>query len=223
MSPAGLKRIVIAGAASLRGKELAEALGNGALAAADVRLLDEEIAAPILAAAAGEATVVLPIAPDSFENANLVIFAGSPAFTTANIDRAVASGAAVIDMSGALRARPGVRTMIPALDPLLSPPPGATPSPAGSHLVVISPGAAAVVASSLAAAFAQPPSPNISVVLLRPVSERGAAAVEELESQTVKLLSFSASASNHFRWSGGLQSRGSLRRRKLRAPFRRAR
>ena len=180
---------MIAGAASLRGKEVADALGNSSLAAADVRLLDEEIAAPILAAAAGEATVVLPIAEDSFEGANLIIFAGSAAFAASNIDRALASGAQVIDMSGALSARTGTRTLIPSLDKLL--PETNSMQPRGnSSEVFISPGTAAIIAGCLSAAFSDSPAARVSVVFLRPVSERGAAAVEELESQTTKLLSF---------------------------------
>jgi aspartate-semialdehyde dehydrogenase len=190
MSPTGARRIVIAGAASLRGKEVADTLGNGTLAAADVRLLDEEIAAPILAAAAGEATVVLPVAEDSFEGADLVIFAGSPAFAQANVERALSAGAQVIDIGGALSAHPGATTSIPALDDLLPTRIADRSSGKNAERVFISPGSASIVCSFMAVAFSEWPSARISIVMLRPVSERGSAAVEELESQTIKLLSF---------------------------------
>jgi aspartate-semialdehyde dehydrogenase len=186
-------RIVLAGATSLAGKELAEALGQSRLAAAELRLLDEEIVAGQLAAAAGEATVIQSVMEDSFEGAALVIFAGSGVFSRENADRALASGATVIDLSGALFDRPQAQAWIPALDALLPPPGVMEEVPRGARSrpkLYISPSAASIVACALGAAFAQWPLARIAVFFLRPVSERGAEAVEELESQTVKLLSF---------------------------------
>lgn len=182
-------RIVIAGAASLRGKEIAEAIGESSLAAADLRLLDEEIAAGRLAAAAGEATVIQVLGDDSFEGASLVIFAGSAAFTSANIDRALASGARIIDMSGATISRTDAITWIPTLDAILPPSIAATSQPKSASKIYASPDAGAIAAAILAAAFAEWPDARISITLLRPVSERSQEAVEELEAQTVKLLS----------------------------------
>jgi aspartate-semialdehyde dehydrogenase len=190
MAANAFARIVIAGAASLRGKELAEALGDSSLAAADVRLLDEEVVAGRLAAAAGEAAVIQSYSDDSFEDASVVFFAGSPAFTCANIERAIAARARVIDMSGAVGSRAGAVTWIPALDSILPSHLWSDGEARRNAQVFSSPDAGALVAASLAAAFTEWPGAKLSITLLRPVSERGQEAVEELEGQTVKLLSF---------------------------------
>src|SRR5215470_15728137 len=93
-------RIVIAGASSLLGAELKSLLEESRFAAADFRLLDEEIAAGTLTEAGGEAAVIQPVEEDSFNHANLIFFAGSPQFTAANLRPALASGAKVIDWAG---------------------------------------------------------------------------------------------------------------------------
>ena len=56
--------------------------------------------------------------------------------------------------------------------------------------VYFSPLAATLVASTLAAAFAALKPLRLAIVFMQPVSERGPAGIEELESQTVNLLSF---------------------------------
>jgi aspartate-semialdehyde dehydrogenase len=182
------RRIVIAGATSLRGKELVEALERSKLAAADFRLLDEEIVAGALTEARGEPVVVLAVDEDSFERAQLVIFAGSANFAATHVEEALRAGAAVVDMSGGLLGRSGARVWIPSLDALLPPSPG--PSSNSGAKVYVSPNAAATVACSLSAALAEWPTCRLTIFLLQPVSERGSEGIEELEAQTVKLLSF---------------------------------
>src|SRR5215467_10939511 len=90
-------RIVVAGATSLLGKELVEALGASRFAAAELQLLDEEIVAGTLAAAAGEAFVVQPVDDDSFDGAQVTFFAGRPAFARQRCDAALRAGSRVID------------------------------------------------------------------------------------------------------------------------------
>src|SRR5262249_2200620 len=93
-------RIVIAGASSLLGAELKSLLEESRFAAADFRLLDEEIAAGTLTEAGGEAAVIQPVEEGSFHHAGLIFFTGSSRFTAANLKLALASGAKVIDLSG---------------------------------------------------------------------------------------------------------------------------
>src|SRR5438128_9491033 len=93
-------RIVIAGASSLLGAELKSLLEESRFAAADFRLLDEEIVAGTLTEAGGEAAVIQPVEEDSFDHANLIFFAGSPNFTQTNLKLALASGGKVVDLSG---------------------------------------------------------------------------------------------------------------------------
>ncbi|HXN64221.1 MAG TPA: Asd/ArgC dimerization domain-containing protein [Candidatus Acidoferrales bacterium] len=187
--PSEVGRIVVAGAASLRGKELVEALEQSKLAAAELRLLDEEIVAGALTEAGGEPVVVLAVDEDSFERAQLVIFAGGANFAFTHVEDALRAGAKVVDMSGGLVSRPDARIWIPALDATVLPRSVETASPKASA-VYVSPSAAGIVACSLAGALAEWPDCRLTIVFLQPVSERGSEGIEELEAQTVKLLSF---------------------------------
>lgn len=192
MTPLEGLRIVVAGATTLLGKELLEALGTGRFAAADLRLLDEEIVAGTLAAAAGEAVVIRPIEDDSFEGAQLTFFAGRRAFARANVEAALRAGSRVIDLSGGLLGREGAAVRIPSLEDALPSgiDPEATTRERSATREWISPSAAAIVACRISAALKQWPECTLSILFLRPVSERGIEGIEELEAQTVKLLSF---------------------------------
>src|SRR6202008_2076936 len=95
-------RIVIAGASSLLGAELKSLLEESRFAAADFRLLDEEIIAGTLTEAGGEPAVIQPVEEGSFDRANIIFFTGSAAFSKANFAAARRSGAFIVDLSGAL-------------------------------------------------------------------------------------------------------------------------
>src|SRR5215469_15674242 len=93
-------RIAIAGTSSLLGAELKSLLEESRFAAADFRLLDEELAAGTLTEAGGEVAVIQAVEEGSFERATFVFFTGSPKFTLANLAAAQQSGAKIIDLSG---------------------------------------------------------------------------------------------------------------------------
>src|ERR1700746_1917799 len=101
-TPLESRRIVIAGASSLLGAELKSLLEEGRFAASDFRLVDEETVAGTLTEAGGEPAVIQPVEEDSFSKAWTIFFAGSPAFTKANLPLAKSSGAHIIDLSGEL-------------------------------------------------------------------------------------------------------------------------
>ncbi len=187
-------RVAIAGASSLVGKELKQLLEDGTFPAAEIRLLDEDIAAGTLAEAGGEPVVVQAVDEESFERLRFVFFAGNRAFAARHGETALRAGATVIDLSGGLAEAPLARRWIPALDALL-PPPSADPA---SGQVYLAPPAPTIVACSIAAALAGFSVERLAIVFLQPVSERGQAGVEELESQTVKLLSFQPIAQEVF-------------------------
>ena len=85
-------RIAIVGAGSLRGKELNDALGESAFAAADFVLLDDESSLGKIEAVGDEATVVQIVDPQSFEHADFVFFAGDEANTRKHWKAAARSG-----------------------------------------------------------------------------------------------------------------------------------
>ncbi len=177
-------RIVIAGASSLLGAELKSLLEESRFAAADFRLLDEEIAAGTLTEAGGEAAVIQPVEEDSFDRANFVFFTGSAGFTQANLALARHSGAIVVDLSGALTTESGAVYWFSNLELIQS---GDSIS---SHKLFAVPSAAATTAASLSLALAKFNPEHLTLVAFRPVSESGQKGIEELEHQTSQLLSF---------------------------------
>jgi aspartate-semialdehyde dehydrogenase len=189
IAPKEAVRVAIAGASSLLGKELNLWLEESKFPAIDIRLVDEEIVAGTLTEAGGEPTVIETVAEDSFERARFAFFTGSPDFARRHAAEARRAGAVVIDLSGGLEADAKARLWIPALDGVLSSPAESVPPGEAQSLFVV-PSAPADVAISISAALAPAGLERLVVTVLQPVSEAGAEAVQELESQVVKLLSF---------------------------------
>ncbi|MBS1842302.1 MAG: hypothetical protein JSS69_07700 [Acidobacteria bacterium] len=185
-------RIVIAGASSLLGAELKSLLEESRFAAADFRLVDEELAAGTLTEAAGEAAVIQPVEEDSFDRADIIFFTGSGNFTKTNLALAQRSGAAIVDLSGALAADSDATFFSTNLD-LLKP----NASLSAKKLLAI-PSAAATAAATLFLALVKFAPEHLSFLALQPVSESGKKGIEELEQQTGQLLSFQSVGSPIF-------------------------
>jgi aspartate-semialdehyde dehydrogenase len=188
-SPKEVVRVAIAGASSLLGKELSVWLEESNFPASDIRLVDEEFVAGTLTEAGGEPAVIETVTEDSFERVRFAFFTGSPDFTKRHAQEACRAGAVVIDLSGGLGADPNARLWIPALDEVLPSPVDTAPRGEPQSLFVV-PSAPADAAISISAALAPAGLERLAVTVLQPISEHGAAAIEELESQVVKLLSF---------------------------------
>jgi aspartate-semialdehyde dehydrogenase len=182
-------RVAIAGAASLRGKEVKLCLEDANFLTSEIRLLDEGIAAGTLTEAGGEPAVIETVDEDSFERVRFAFFTGSKEFSSRHVDEARRAGATVIDLSNRIDAAPGAKPWIPSLDGVLgSPVTGAVPGEPQS--LFLAPSAPADVAISLSAAFAPMGLNRLVLTFFQPVSERGTEGIEELEGQVVKLLSF---------------------------------
>jgi aspartate-semialdehyde dehydrogenase len=74
-------KIAIAGASTLVGRELKEALSESPLAAASFVLLDEDEVQGQLDQVGDEIAVVRAIAPDAFERIDFTFFCGTEALT----------------------------------------------------------------------------------------------------------------------------------------------
>jgi aspartate-semialdehyde dehydrogenase len=185
-SPGEAVRVVIAGASSLLGKELNQWLEESHFPASDIRLVDEEFVAGTLTESGGEPAVIETVAADSFDRARFAFFTGSAEFSRRNAADARRAGAVVIDLSGGLLGGASARPWIPTLDAALAPP--AAASKPQSLFVV--PGAPADFAISVCAGLSPLGLSRLAVTALQPVSVHGGDAIEELESQVVKLLSF---------------------------------
>jgi len=190
-------RIAIVGAASLRGKELNEILGESAFASADFALMDDEEALGKLESVGDEVTFIQPITASSFEKADFTFFASDEQITRKRWHAAQQAGSSIIDLSGALEAEPGVMVRAPwvrqaileaedegeldAHGPDLKTPAIVPAHPAAVALGVIFAGLKGL--GAIRSAWA---------TVLEPASEYGRAAMDELHQQTVSLLSFQA-------------------------------
>ncbi len=178
-------RIVIAGASSLLGAELKSLLQESRFAGWGLRLVDEEVAAGTLTEAGGEPAVIQPVEQGSFDRARFVFFAGSPEFVERNFKSALAAGAVVIDFTGKVWTKDESQLpYFPKLDEFW----GTPFTPKSSHFWIIS--APAVAAASLSLGLKPLGLRRMGITFLRPVSEAGRTGIEELESQTMQLLSF---------------------------------
>jgi len=199
-------RVAIVGASSLRGKELKEVLDERAFPAGEIRLLDDQLAVGTLTEAGGEPVMIGAIDEESFEGVRFAFFAGGRETTTRHAPAALRAGATVIDLSEPGAALPDAVLWIPALDPVLAPPeppcasapptesstgrPGGLPRRAGTGKFFRSPAPPVIVACTVAAALRAFSLARLVLVFFQPVSERGQSGVDELEAQTINLLSF---------------------------------
>lgn len=183
-------RIALAGAGTLLGKALNDALAASVFAAADIRLLDEEETFGQIAATADEATFIQHIEEESFTGCDFTFFAGGPEVTRKHIRQALQAGSRFIDLSGALEGTSGVPVCAPwtAESGGVIPPSGAlnldTRAVVSAHPVAALLGLISTRADRMA------PVKELWTTLLQPASEYGHAALEELHRQTASLLSF---------------------------------
>jgi aspartate-semialdehyde dehydrogenase len=179
-------KIAIAGASTLLGKELKDAISESSLVAATFALLDEDDALGRLDQVGDEITFVQAIGPESFEHVDFTFFCGSENLTRKHWSEAVKAGSTVIDLSSALDQAPGVLVRSPWLGSDSGAPDLFTPAVVPAH-------PAAVVLGLLVERLRQAvPLRYAAATLLTPASEFGRGAMDELHQQTVNLLSFQA-------------------------------
>ena len=177
-------KIAIAGASTLLGKELKDAISESPLAAATFTLLDEDDALGKLDQVGDEITFVQAIDPESFEHVDFTFFCGTENLTHMHWRDAVKAGSTVIDLSGALDQEPGVLVRSPWLGSDSGTPDLFTPAVVPAH-------PASVVLGLLLERLRHAiPLRYAAATLLAPASEFGRGAMDELHQQTVNLLSF---------------------------------
>ncbi len=177
-------KIAIAGASTLLGRELKEALSESSLAAASFTLLDEEEAQGQLDQVGDEVTFVQAISADAFEHVDFTFFAGKEDLTRRHWRQALRSGSTVLDLSGALDQETGVLVRAPWLGTAAVTPDLFTPAVVPAHPAAL---ALALVLERLQTAA---PVRFAAATVLEPASEFGRGAMDELHQQTVSLLSF---------------------------------
>jgi len=188
LSPRGqLFRVAIVGAATLKGKEVAEMLNERNFPAVDVRLLDDDESIGQLEATGDEINFIQSVRAEQFTHTDFTFFAADKETTRQNWKRARDAGSAIIDLSGALDEEAGATVRSLWLErergqmwqPELQPAPCVVAHPAAVTLALLL--LRARKAGSIRSAAA---------TVLEPASEQGQKGMDELHQQTVNLLSF---------------------------------
>lgn len=182
--------------ASLTGRPLIALVGGDTLLAKEIReVLGESRPAPRvqlisasgdgtakLAAEDDEPVVMAPLSAESLLGAAVAFLAGSPASSRRALKVNPAGGPRLIDLAGGLEEQPEARLRAPSAD--------STPQRSDSPIQVIAHPAAIAIAMFLGR-LSKPARIKRSVVhVFEPASERGQQGLDELQQQTVGVLSF---------------------------------
>ncbi|HTS34370.1 MAG TPA: Asd/ArgC dimerization domain-containing protein [Candidatus Solibacter sp.] len=182
-----LYRAAIVGAASLKGKEVAEMLNERNFPAVDIRLLDDDEALGQLEAMGDEISFIQSVRAEQFEHVDFTFFASDADCTRKNWKRVRDSGSTIIDLSSALENEPGasVRSLWVERERGQIAPPELQPGPCvTAHPVSV------VLALLLLRAKKAGAIRRAIATVSEPASEHGQRGMDELHQQTVNLLSF---------------------------------
>ena len=183
----GLYRAAIVGAASLKGKEIAEMLNERNFPAVDVRLLDDDESLGQLEAMGDEISFIQSVRAEQFEHVDFTFFSSDEESTRKIWKRARNAGSAIVDVSAALEDEPGasVRSLWLERERGQLAPPELQPGPCvTAHPVSI------VLALLLLRAKKIGEVRRAVATVFEPASEHGQRGMDELHQQTVNLLSF---------------------------------
>ncbi len=190
-SPSGargkLYRVAIVGAATLKGKEIAEMLNERSFPAVDVRLLDDDESIGQLEATGDEINFIQSVRAEQFTHVDFTFFAADAECTRNNWKRARDAGSTIIDLSGALEEEAGAQVRSVWVErergkmwqPELQPGPCVVAHPAALTLALLLLRARKVGAVR-----------SVVATVFEPASEQGQKGMDELHQQTVNLLSF---------------------------------
>jgi aspartate-semialdehyde dehydrogenase len=188
LAPRGnLYRAAIVGAASLKGKEIAEMLNERKFPAVDIRLLDDDESLGQLESMGDEISFIQSVRAEQFDHVDFTFFAADGDCTRKTWKRARDAGSAIIDASAALEDEKGAsvrsvwvereRGLI--VPPELQPGPCVTAHPVGAMLALL-----------LLRMQKTGTIQRAVATIFEPASEHGQRGMDELHQQTVNLLSF---------------------------------
>lgn len=178
--------ITVVGAESLLGREVVDVLGTRSLAA-QVKLVSaaepEESASGIMTEHQGEAVFLSALQAGELTGSSIIVLAGSKEAAASVLATQKQSDAPVlIDLIGALEDDPAARLRAPMAEE--------SSQEAASSVVVIAHPAAIALALFLKQVAKASPIRRVVGQVFEPVSERGKPGLDELQQQTVGLLSF---------------------------------
>jgi aspartate-semialdehyde dehydrogenase len=176
--------VALVGSESLLGREIRDVAGDAG-GAFDLRLISgAEEQSGILTSLGDEPAVAVALDSESLEDVQAIILAGGVELARKALELASHSGAVVIDPTGAAEDLPDACLRAPLAEPEDEPPDGS------ARIQVIAHPAAIALALFLRRLHGHCPTRRSVIQVLAPASEHGAAGVEELQQQTVSLLSF---------------------------------
>src|SRR5437667_9547506 len=177
----GFYRVAIVGAASLKGKELAEVLDDRNFPSSEVKLLDDDQALGQLEALKDEVTFIQSVRAEQFENVDFTFFASDAESTRKNWQQVLKRGGALVDLSYALEGEPGAVLRAPWVERQLGRvfTPQLQPGP-----VVIAHPVSVVLALLLTRIHAARPLRRVVATVFEPASEYGQPGMDELHQQT---------------------------------------
>jgi len=180
-------RVAIVGAASIKGKEVAEVLSDRNFPSTEVKLLDDDESLGQLENVGDEVTFIQKVRAEEFRHLDFTFFAGDTASTRKSWKLARDAGSTIIDLSFALEDEPEAAVRAPwierqlgqALTLELQPGPVVVAHPASVVLALL-------LLRLQKAGLVQ----GVSAIVFEPASEHGQKGMDELHEQTVNLLSF---------------------------------
>jgi aspartate-semialdehyde dehydrogenase len=184
---ANLYRLAIVGAGTLKGKEVAEVLGDRNFPSLDIKLLDDNDSLGKLESVGDEVSFIQSVRAEQFEKVDFTFFACDQECTRQNWKKAQKAGSAIVDLSYALEDEPDADVKSPwiqrQLGQMLTP--ELQPGPA-----VVAHPAAVVLALLLLRIRKGAAMKRVAATVFEPASEHGQKGMDELHEQTVNLLSF---------------------------------
>lgn len=184
---AGLYRVAIVGAGTLKGKEVAEVLSDRNFPSLDIKLLDDDESLGQLGSLGDEISFIQGLRAEQFEHIDFTFFASDPECTRKTWATARRAGSAIVDMSFALENEREARVRSPWIERQLgvTQAPELQPGPS-----VVGHPAAVVLALVLLRAQKVANVRRVIATVFEPASEHGQKGMDELHEQTVNLLSF---------------------------------
>jgi aspartate-semialdehyde dehydrogenase len=175
--------IALVGGDTLLAKEIREVLGE-TKPAPRVQLISAAAdGAAKLAAEDDEPIVMAPLSAESLAGARVAFLAGSPASSRRALKVNPTGGPLLIDLAGGLEEQPEARLRAPSAD--------SAPHPAGASPIQVIAHPAAIALAMFLGRLSRKVAIRRSVVhVFEPASERGQRGLDELQQQTVGVLSF---------------------------------
>jgi aspartate-semialdehyde dehydrogenase len=175
--------IAVVGGESLLARELLDLL-NQSKPAPRLQLISAIAAesSAVIAAVDDEAAVLLPLSGANLEGSRVAFLVGSAASSRRTLKVNPPTGPALIDLSAALEELPDVRLRAPSAEP--------APSSNNARVQVIAHPAAIALAMFFTRLSARAPIRRSLVHVFEPASERGKQGLDELQQQTVAVLTF---------------------------------